>query len=439
VRDIAWNAFGSYVRQFELVVSGRYHALIFSAMAGVPAIALRSNTFKIEGLLELLGGAILLARNANDLRDILTARSLPPVMDRAVIRRCQALAGENVPARTATRPSSPRVAVIEGLDWVGAADLAATLVSLRRDGPEAFHTTIDTQPTPVTVDSFLPVRPLRAWLELLGQAGFVADAESDRHGGRSVLRLRKNPRVEPSRERLDSLLGIAPHSTLATSGRSAVESSHVLFLVNDVADFERLRARTERRPSHSFSVVVISQARVASSVLAWCRGRAIRLHRARTVEDLDWSAFPGGTTLEAPTCAFAVVARRRGWLTIDPIHGDGPIRVALFGASSCGRAAAARLRGAPDIQLQCFVDNSPETWQRSLDGLLVLSPDVLFALDVVDVIAVTSMHAAAIARQVSDAGCAHKLLIGTAELECLTPLPSDPGRPVPGFGDALST
>ena len=53
--DVAWHDFGTFLRQFALVVSGRYHVLLFAAMAGVPALALPSNTFKNEGLLNLLG------------------------------------------------------------------------------------------------------------------------------------------------------------------------------------------------------------------------------------------------------------------------------------------------------------------------------------------------------------------------------------------------
>ena len=44
---VAWNYFGAYLRQFSLLVSGRYHLLIFAAMSGVPAIARPWNTYKI--------------------------------------------------------------------------------------------------------------------------------------------------------------------------------------------------------------------------------------------------------------------------------------------------------------------------------------------------------------------------------------------------------
>ena len=68
---MAWHAFGTYLRRFALVVSGRYHVLIFAAMAGVPALALPSNTYKIDGLLDLLGRPRVLVRSAGDLRALL--------------------------------------------------------------------------------------------------------------------------------------------------------------------------------------------------------------------------------------------------------------------------------------------------------------------------------------------------------------------------------
>ena len=54
---------GPILRDYELVVSGRYHILIFASMAGIPVLAMQSNTWKIEGLLELLGCHKQPARN----------------------------------------------------------------------------------------------------------------------------------------------------------------------------------------------------------------------------------------------------------------------------------------------------------------------------------------------------------------------------------------
>ncbi|MDB9525403.1 polysaccharide pyruvyl transferase family protein [Oscillatoria sp. CS-180] len=54
-KDIGWKTFGEFIRRFKLVISGRYHILIFSALAKVPFVPIASNTWKIEGLMELLG------------------------------------------------------------------------------------------------------------------------------------------------------------------------------------------------------------------------------------------------------------------------------------------------------------------------------------------------------------------------------------------------
>jgi hypothetical protein len=97
-RSIRWQDFSSYLQQFGLVVSGRYHVLLFAAMAGVPAVALRSNTWKIEGLIELVGNQIARASDAGELATIL--RHAPPrPVDRFVIRVCQSAARSSLPAR----------------------------------------------------------------------------------------------------------------------------------------------------------------------------------------------------------------------------------------------------------------------------------------------------------------------------------------------------
>ena len=38
---------------FDLLVSGRYHLCIFSLLAGVPVIPLQSNTWKMQGLVNM--------------------------------------------------------------------------------------------------------------------------------------------------------------------------------------------------------------------------------------------------------------------------------------------------------------------------------------------------------------------------------------------------
>ena len=114
-RDIKWQDFGLYLQQFGLVVSGRYHVLIFAAMAGVAATALRSNTWKIDGLIELLGGEIACAEDADELATI--CRHAPPSpIDWPIIRACQAEARstlpESVSPKLSVRTSAPATATL---------------------------------------------------------------------------------------------------------------------------------------------------------------------------------------------------------------------------------------------------------------------------------------------------------------------------------------
>jgi hypothetical protein len=52
-----WTPAGllSMLREHDLVVSGRYHLLIFAWLAGRPVVPMRSNSWKVEGLLEMAG------------------------------------------------------------------------------------------------------------------------------------------------------------------------------------------------------------------------------------------------------------------------------------------------------------------------------------------------------------------------------------------------
>ena len=52
-----WRQVPSFLRQMEMVVSGRYHMNIFAALAGVPFLPLSTNTGKMAGVLELLSPA----------------------------------------------------------------------------------------------------------------------------------------------------------------------------------------------------------------------------------------------------------------------------------------------------------------------------------------------------------------------------------------------
>lgn len=55
-RADAWQHAVADLRTARLVVTARHHGVCLAAMAGVPFVALQSNTWKVEGLLEVLPG-----------------------------------------------------------------------------------------------------------------------------------------------------------------------------------------------------------------------------------------------------------------------------------------------------------------------------------------------------------------------------------------------
>lgn len=63
----AWPHAVTDLRTARLIVTGRHHGVCLAALAGVPFVALPSNTWKVEGLLELLPGGQQLCRSADDL------------------------------------------------------------------------------------------------------------------------------------------------------------------------------------------------------------------------------------------------------------------------------------------------------------------------------------------------------------------------------------
>ncbi len=54
---LVWNEVTAFLRNAEMVVSGRYHINIFAALSGTPFIPMESNTPKMAGLLHHLGVA----------------------------------------------------------------------------------------------------------------------------------------------------------------------------------------------------------------------------------------------------------------------------------------------------------------------------------------------------------------------------------------------
>lgn len=86
--DTPLEQFASLLRSVDLVVSGRYHVLIFGAMVGVPIVAKPSNTWKVEGVMELFGRPDAIADDTSDL-DRLLAFGPPRPIERDIIDACR--------------------------------------------------------------------------------------------------------------------------------------------------------------------------------------------------------------------------------------------------------------------------------------------------------------------------------------------------------------
>lgn len=53
-KDFEWDTIGSLLKKFRIIVSGRYHIIIFCLMNNMPFLALKSNSWKISGLFDLI-------------------------------------------------------------------------------------------------------------------------------------------------------------------------------------------------------------------------------------------------------------------------------------------------------------------------------------------------------------------------------------------------
>lgn len=82
-----WRSAVANLRTAGLVVTGRHHGVYLAAMAGVPFVALGSNTWKVEGLLDLLPGRLRVCRSARELGEA-RRRALSDAGLFEEIRRC---------------------------------------------------------------------------------------------------------------------------------------------------------------------------------------------------------------------------------------------------------------------------------------------------------------------------------------------------------------
>jgi hypothetical protein len=96
-----------------------------------------------------------------------------------------------------------------------------------------------------------------------------------------------------------------------------------------------------------------------------------------------------------------------------------PVRVGLFGAAAAGVRWAAALGAEPGVHLHCFFDNDPARWGTIVAGLRVRQPTPA-ALDEVDLVVVSSVHAEAIGRQVAAAGHGARLVLDPGSLTTAT-------------------
>jgi polysaccharide pyruvyl transferase WcaK-like protein len=230
VADVPWPAVGNYLRHFDLVVSGRYHVLMFAAMAGVPFVALRSNTWKIAGLIEMTGGHGV-ATSSSDLARLLCAacntegvraprlewwrrgasRALPrlrltsgrehvpsgsPVIVSIGPPPTPALAallpsgrltdiawpprhgGPDAPARAlqaalgVCQSSDGAVVAVSGFEHVAAGEIPGVLRTLRAHAPESLLACVDCAPAAEYNHRRLTIRPASVWQRLFERAGF---------------------------------------------------------------------------------------------------------------------------------------------------------------------------------------------------------------------------------------------------------------------------
>jgi len=385
VRDVAWHAFGDYLRRFGLVVSGRYHVLIFAAMAGVPAVARPSNTSKIEGLLDLLGQPLALAHDAAELRALLST-AMPAAIDRSVIRECQRLAQRNVP------PASRRSeAILVGLDWTAPAALATVLGDLYRHGPDAFETSVETAPATVQRDRYLPVRPGLMWRALFDAAGFTATSEprlpeedavavaewparehwkrlnpfhDDFDSGRLCFSLQRRSGVDgvAACQAIGAMLGTRRGAGVPAS--RVAPDVHLVFLIASYQEFERCRVLwSDLRPG-AFSVRIRvapdddAWLQLAGGIEEWCASQGLRCARVHRAADLDWdtpadtrralviASTPADPRARARSMTFIMAAHHRGWAVHSLAarvarrrRAAGSQRVAGFGLADARRTA----------------------------------------------------------------------------------------------------
>lgn len=67
--SICWNRIVPTLKRAAVFLTARHHGVCFAVKAGIPFVALPSNTFKIEGFLEEFGPKVPIAASIDELRD----------------------------------------------------------------------------------------------------------------------------------------------------------------------------------------------------------------------------------------------------------------------------------------------------------------------------------------------------------------------------------
>ncbi len=100
--ELSWREVTPLYEKADLVVSGRYHLLIFAALAGASILPLATNTGKIDGLLELMfpdsKPPVRNWRETGETRQLDLSRA--DRADEAAVARCRNLAGQVLAANS---------------------------------------------------------------------------------------------------------------------------------------------------------------------------------------------------------------------------------------------------------------------------------------------------------------------------------------------------
>ena len=91
-----WRRFPATMATANVIISGRHHGNYFAIKSGTPFVCLPSNTFKVEGLVDMLGEQVPVVKDIKSLRDGIEYVTARPEM----FKRIQAKVKEQHPLST---------------------------------------------------------------------------------------------------------------------------------------------------------------------------------------------------------------------------------------------------------------------------------------------------------------------------------------------------